>query len=137
MKCSDTEYNSSPWEWRPLGVADPGSGGPGSGEFWEWRAVTVLRWLPIRQRIEYRVASLGWRCQLGLTPIYPIDLCRYGLGIASCHSLGSAGRGSQSRLLVPLPCKPGLFVLMTHELRLLSRTISDTFYNHLKTEEAL
>src|SRR6218665_1075888 len=28
-----------------------------------------LRWLPVRQRIEYRVASLVWRCQLGIAPI--------------------------------------------------------------------
>src|SRR6218665_2343999 len=35
MKCSDTEYNGSPWEWRTLGVADPGGGGP-----WEWRTLT-------------------------------------------------------------------------------------------------
>src|SRR6218665_1750104 len=28
MKCSDIEYNGSPWEWRLLGVVDPGSGGP-------------------------------------------------------------------------------------------------------------
>jgi len=27
-KCSDTEYNATPWEWRTLGVEDPGSGGP-------------------------------------------------------------------------------------------------------------
>src|SRR6218665_3869801 len=31
MKCSDTEYNGSPWEWRTLGVADPGGGGPWEG----------------------------------------------------------------------------------------------------------
>jgi len=35
MKRSDTEYNGSPWEWRPLVVAVPGSGGP-----WEGRTVT-------------------------------------------------------------------------------------------------
>src|SRR6218665_2055820 len=29
-------YNGAPWEWRTLGVANPGSGGP-----WEWRAVTT------------------------------------------------------------------------------------------------
>jgi len=28
MKCLDTEYNGSPWEWRTLGVVGPGSGGP-------------------------------------------------------------------------------------------------------------
>ena len=37
MKCSDTEYNDSPWEWRTLGVADPGSGGP-----CEWRTLAVV-----------------------------------------------------------------------------------------------
>src|SRR6218665_613411 len=31
MKFSDTEYNASPWEWRILGVADPGSGGSWGG----------------------------------------------------------------------------------------------------------
>jgi len=36
MKCSDTEYNGSPWEWRPLEVA-----APGSGESWEWRNLGV------------------------------------------------------------------------------------------------
>ena len=51
MKCSDTIYNGSPWEWRTLGVADPGSGGPwewwtlgvvdpGSGGPWEWWTLT-------------------------------------------------------------------------------------------------
>jgi len=27
MKCSNTEYNGSPWEWRHLGVVDRGNGG--------------------------------------------------------------------------------------------------------------
>jgi len=41
MKCSYTKYNglSAPWEWRNLGVADPGSGEP-----WEWRTVTLVHW---------------------------------------------------------------------------------------------
>ena len=110
MKCSDTKYNGSPWEWRTLGVAVPGSGGP-----WKWRPLgvadpgsgepkpmlEVLYWLTDRQRIEYRVASLVWRCQLGIAPIYLTDLCRSVSGIASGRSLRSAGRGSsQSRLLI-------------------------------------
>src|SRR6218665_1844691 len=37
MKWSDTEYSGSPWEWRTLGVADPGSDGP-----WEWRTMRVV-----------------------------------------------------------------------------------------------
>src|SRR6218665_4182215 len=76
----------------------------------------VLRWLPVRQRIEYRVASFVWRFQLDIAPIYLTDLCRSVSGIASGCSLRSAGRGSsQSRLLVPLSCKPALFVLMARQ----------------------
>src|SRR6218665_108930 len=52
MKCSDTVYNGSPWEWWTLGVADRGSGGPwewltlgvadpGSGGPWEWWSLGV------------------------------------------------------------------------------------------------
>src|SRR6218665_714884 len=43
----------------------------------------VLHWLPFRQRIQYRVVSLVWRCQLGLAPAYLRDLrdlCRPVLG---------------------------------------------------------
>src|SRR5688572_8507541 len=59
----------------------------------------VLRWLPVRQRIEYRVAFLVWRCQLGLAPSYLLDLCRPVSTIRSSRSLRSAGKGcSQSYL---------------------------------------
>ena len=71
----------------------------------------VLHWLPVRQRIEYRVASLVWRCQLGLAPTYLLDLCRPVSGTRSSRSLRSAGKGcSQSRLPVPLSCKVVLFL---------------------------
>ena|SRR6218665_990481 len=40
------------------------------------RLLDVLYWLPVRRRIEYRVVSLVWRCQLGLAPAYLIDLCQ-------------------------------------------------------------
>jgi len=61
----------------------------------------------------YRVASLVWRCQLGIAPIHLIDLCRSVSGIASGRSLSSARRGSsQSRLLVPPSCKFALFALI-------------------------
>src|SRR6218665_8894 len=53
----------------------------------------VLHWLPIRQRIEYRVASLEWQCQLRIAPIYLIDLCRSMSGNASGCSLRYAGTG--------------------------------------------
>ena len=33
--------SGGPWEWRTLGVVDPGSGGPWSGGPWEWRTATM------------------------------------------------------------------------------------------------
>src|SRR5688572_2366256 len=35
----------------------------------------ILHWLPLRQRIAYRVAALVWRCLLGLAPVYLIEHC--------------------------------------------------------------
>src|SRR6218665_3059201 len=53
----------------------------------------VLHWLPIRQRIQYRVVSLVWRCQLGLAPAYLRVLCRPVSGAQGSRSLRSAERG--------------------------------------------
>ena len=102
----------------------------------------VLRWLPVRQRIEYRVASLVWRCQLGIAPIYLIifvDLCRI-LRVVAPYALLEGG-SSQSRLLVLLSCKSALFCVngpsvwngLPLELSHLARTPSDTFYRLLIT----
>ena len=66
----------------------------------------TLHWLPIRQRIVYRIASLVWRCQLGLAPSYLRDLCRPVSGAQGSRSLRSSERGcSQSRLPAQLLCK--------------------------------
>jgi len=46
--------------------------------------------VPVRQRIEYRVASLVWRCQLGIAPIYLIDLCRV-LHVVAPYALREGG----------------------------------------------
>ena len=35
----------------------------------------VLRWLPAREHIEYRIAAFVWRCLLGLAPAYLFELC--------------------------------------------------------------
>ena len=45
-------------------------------------------WLPTRQRIEYRVAALAWRCLLGLALAYLVELCAQ-----SSRSLRSAEQG--------------------------------------------
>ena len=102
----------------------------------------VLHWLPIRQRIEYRVASMVWRCQLGLAPTYLIDLCRPVSGSRSSRSLRSSERGllsvpfartaiMQSRAYSVVA--PTVWNSLPPALRLLPRTLSDTFYNQLKT----
>lgn len=102
----------------------------------------VLHWLPIRQRIEYRVASMVWRCQLGLAPTYLIDLCRPVSGSRSSRSLRSSERGllsvpfARTTIMQSRACSvvaPTVWNSLPPALRLLPRTLSDTFYNQLKT----
>src|SRR6218665_393425 len=35
----------------------------------------ILRWLPARLRIEYKMAALVWRCLLSLVPAYLVAFC--------------------------------------------------------------
>src|SRR6218665_1247641 len=35
----------------------------------------VLHWLPLQQRIMFRIGAMVWRCILGLAPAYLRDLC--------------------------------------------------------------
>ena len=35
----------------------------------------VLHWLPLQQRIIFRIGAMVWRCILGLDPAYLRDLC--------------------------------------------------------------
>src|SRR6218665_1730834 len=57
----------------------------------------VLHWLPAEQRISYRIASLVWRCLLGLAPLYLHELCCPLHSAMSSRSLRSS---QQSLLLV-------------------------------------
>src|SRR6218665_931309 len=69
--------------------------------------LNVLHWLPVRQRIQYRVASLVWRCQLGLALAYLMDLCRSvsgGPGVADPFAL-LRGEFWWSRLPVQRLCR--------------------------------
>ena len=58
----------------------------------------VLHWLPLKQRIEYRIAALVWCCLLGLTPAYLVEFCGPTLNARSSCSLCSTEQGL---LLVP------------------------------------
>ena len=58
----------------------------------------VLHWLPITQRITYRVSALVWRCMEGLAPIYLQELCCPTSGVQRRSVLRSA---DQAELLIP------------------------------------
>ena len=102
----------------------------------------VLHWLPIRQRIDYRIASLVWRCNLGLAPTYLLDLCRPVSESRGSRTLRSAAGGVLSAPFARTATMQrrafsvvGSVVWngLPLEFRLLPRTLSDTFYNRLKT----
>src|SRR6218665_2543517 len=58
----------------------------------------TLHWLPIAQRISYRIAVLVWRCPLGSAPYYLCELCRPVSGLPERRALRSSVTG---QLLVP------------------------------------
>src|SRR6218665_1503194 len=58
----------------------------------------MLHWLPIAQRISYRIAILVWRCLLGSAPSYLCELCRPVSGLTGRRALRSSATG---QLLVP------------------------------------
>src|SRR6218665_3914596 len=58
----------------------------------------VLYWLPAEQRISYRIASIVWRCLLGLAPLYLRELC---CSLHSAMSSRSLRSSQQGLLLVP------------------------------------
>src|SRR6218665_3549333 len=102
----------------------------------------VLHWLPIWQCIEYRVASMVWLCQLGLAPTYLINLCQPVSGSRSSCSLRSSERGllsvpfARATIMQSCACSvvaPTVWTSLPPVLHLLPRTLSDTFYNQLKT----
>src|SRR6218665_3277579 len=53
----------------------------------------ILHWLPARQRIEYRMAALVWRCLLGLALAYLVEFCGPTQSARSSRSLHSADQG--------------------------------------------
>jgi len=63
----------------------------------------VLHWLPFQQGIIFRIATLVWRCLLGLAPTYLQDLCCPILGTRGSCSLRSMERWSSLSLLHVLP----------------------------------
>src|ERR1043165_3169170 len=102
----------------------------------------ALHWLPICQRIEYRVAALVWRCLQGLAPIYLRELCCLVSVVPGRRLLRSAEKGV---LLVPFARSatmqnrdfavvgPMIWNGLPPELRLHPGSLPDTFLTQLKT----
>src|SRR6218665_3379509 len=53
----------------------------------------VLHWLPLQQRIIFRIGAMVWRCILGLAPAYLRDLCCPTPGTRCRSSLRSSEQG--------------------------------------------
>src|SRR6218665_3516957 len=106
--------------------------------------VHVLRWLPLLQRIIFRIliGALVWRCILGLAPAYLRDLCFPTPGTRGRSSLRSLEHGL---LFVPFArtsttqarpfslAGPSVWNGLPLAQRLLPRILSHTFYSNLKT----
>src|SRR6218665_2882873 len=53
----------------------------------------TLRWLPVRQRIHYRLSTIVWHCVLGIAPTYLLGLFTLTSSCTGRQSLRSASRG--------------------------------------------
>ena len=102
----------------------------------------VLHWLPVSQRISYRVAALVWRCLTDCAPSYLSILCRPVSDLAARRALRSTTTGE---LLVPRArtstrqrrafssVGPAIWNGLPLNLRLMPRLNSPAFYKSLKT----
>src|SRR6218665_4020838 len=53
----------------------------------------VLHWLPVQQRIFYRISSIVWHCVLGNVPSYLLELFTLTSACSGRRSLRSASKG--------------------------------------------
>jgi len=102
----------------------------------------VLHWLPVSQRILYRIAALVWRCLTSCSPSYLTELCKLVSDLASRRALHSLARGE---LLVPRARSalkqrrafsvigPSTWNELPPTLRLLLRNNASSFCKLLKT----
>src|SRR6218665_935455 len=58
----------------------------------------TLHWLPVRQRIHYRLSTIVWLCALGIAPTYLLELF---ILTSSCNGRQSLRSGSRGDFVVP------------------------------------
>src|SRR6218665_1782369 len=103
----------------------------------------TLHWLPIAQRICYRIAVLVWRCLIGSAPGYLCELCRPVSGLPGRRALRSSATG---QLLVPRAktatrqrrafsiVGPSTWMGLPLEIRILPKNNESAFCRLLKTD---
>ena len=104
----------------------------------------VLHWLPVQQRIFYRIPSIVWHCVLGNAPSYLLELFILTSACFGRRSLCSASKGDflvpsartttrhkRAFSIVDPPVWNGL--PSEFQLRSLPRELSSSFYKLLKT----
>src|SRR6218665_1912399 len=97
----------------------------------------ILRWLPARQRIEYRMAVLVWRCLLGLAPAYLVEVCGPTQSAWSSRPSQFSRPRSSCTICTHLQCAfavvgPSIWNDLPLSIRSLPRTLSQTFLSQLK-----
>src|SRR6218665_1887040 len=102
----------------------------------------VLHWLPVKQRIIYRISSIVWHCVLGNMPSYLLVLFTLTSTCSGRRSLRSASKGD---FVVPRAraatrqkrafsiVGPSIWNGLPSYLRSLPRDLSSSFYKLLKT----
>src|SRR6218665_897765 len=102
----------------------------------------VFHWLPVQQRIHYRISSIVWHCVLGNAPSYLLELFNVTSACSSRRSLRSATKGhflvSRARTTTRqnrafLIVGPSVWNDLPSDLRSLPRDLSSSFYKLLKT----
>src|SRR6218665_1883234 len=101
----------------------------------------TLHWLPVRQRILYRVSTIAWRCIFGVAPAYLSELfCPiFVLSGSAITSLASRGDYLIPRFYTATKqnrafsaAGPSIWNGLPLELRSLPRDFSSSFYSLLK-----
>src|SRR6218665_184046 len=102
----------------------------------------VLHWLPVQQRIHYRLSSIVWHCVLGNASSYLLELFILTSACSGRRSLRSA---SKRDFMVPRTrtatrqkrvfsiVGPSVWNGLPSDLRSLPRDLSSSFYKLLKT----
>ena len=102
----------------------------------------TLHWLPVRQRIFYRVSTIAWRCILGVVPAYFSELFVVS---SFCPGRRSLRWASRSDYLIPRSytatkqnrvfsaAGPSIWNGLPLKKRSLPHDFSSSFYSLLKT----